>query len=139
MFTAWVSFNPELITQRAEAKERRTIVLSYLYPGVGNNVRMLSRKLSSSLLQGMDTVWVPKASKADAGGDNALPGRAKGKHVGILQERGSVGGVTLMPSKPLQGDHMLLSLLTVSPDTMTWHLRCLGLNCNLSLRQTLHE
>lgn len=96
MFIAWVSFDPALITQTiAEAKERRTIVLSYLYPGVGNNVRMLSRKLGSSLLQGMDTVWVPRASKPDAGGDDALPGKAKGKRVGILQERGSIGRVTL--------------------------------------------
>lgn len=96
MFIAWVSFDPELITQTiAEAKERRSIVLSYLYPGVGNTVRMLSRKLSSSLLQGMDTIWVPKASEPDARGDGTLPGRAKGKHVGIPQERGSVGGVTL--------------------------------------------
>lgn len=91
MFIAWVSFDPALITRTiAEAKERRAIVLSYLYPGVGNNVRMLSRKRGSSLLQGMDTVWVPRASKPDA-----LPGRAKGKHVGILRERGSVAGVTL--------------------------------------------
>lgn len=142
MFTAWVSFDPALITQTiAEAKERRSIVLSYLYPGVGNNVRMLSRKLGSSLLQGMDTVWVPRASKPDAaGGDDALPGRAKGKRVGILQERGSVGGVhSVMPSKPLQGDHMVLSLMAVSPDTMACHLWCLGLSWNLSLRQTLHE
>lgn len=96
MFIVWVSFDPALIIQTtAEAKERRAIVLSYLYPSVGNNVRMLSRKLGSSLLQGMDTVWVPRASKPDARGDDALPGRAKGKRVGILQERGRVGAVTL--------------------------------------------
>lgn len=62
---AWVSFDPELLAQTiAEAKERRAIVLSYLYSSVGNNMKMLLRKLSRSPLPGMDVCLGAKGIEA---------------------------------------------------------------------------
>jgi hypothetical protein len=73
----------------AEAKERHTIVLSYLYPSVGNTVKILLRKLTAPGhihglgARGVEARWWRRR----------CPGTAKGKHLGILQGRGSMGGL----------------------------------------------
>lgn len=97
--TAWVSFDPELITQTiAEAKESRAIVLSYLYLSVGNNMKILLRKRSSSLLQGMYIVWVPRALKPDAGRDDPLE-ELKGSML-EFNKKGEVWEESLCPASP---------------------------------------
>lgn len=110
-----MSVPPELITQTiAKAEERRAIVLLYLYPDVGNSMKILLRKLSKSLLQVMYIVLVPKAAGPDVGGHDP-PGRIKGSSWNSTGWGKSQGTTQVLPSEPLKRPSGLS--LGVPPDT----------------------
>lgn len=83
-------------------------------------------------------VWVPKASKPDAGGGDLL--EEQRRSVLEFHKEEEVREETppeCFPIKLLQRGLTAYFLLGVNPDTTARHLRYLGLNCNLSLPQTL--